>query len=363
MKVVFSHGLPFSLAHGGLQTLIESLMKELALLGVDVEPEKWWDPSQTSDILHFVQRPHQGNVLLAMQKGRKTIMTENFDVVASESRPRLFTRAFATRVARKLMPNFDSRLSFYRDLDAIVYVVPHEWDAVQQIYNLPSDKGFIIPHGLDPSALEALAGVQIEGDYLASVGTISPRKNSILLAASARKAKVPVVFVGKPFSDNDPYFRRFQDLIDNKYVRYAGYVVENEKYRILRGARGFALLSRGESGCIAVYEAAAAGLPLLLSDLPWAAKGYPQSDRLHLVALGSVSAIANRLESFYESAHRGPTATFPVGTWADVAKMYFSVYQKIYSRGNAISLSVGMEGAGKRAMDRTGAAVSEKRLA
>ena len=54
MKVIVSHNIPFYLAHGGLQTLIQALMKELTLLGVDVQPERWWDPDQTGDILHYL---------------------------------------------------------------------------------------------------------------------------------------------------------------------------------------------------------------------------------------------------------------------------------------------------------------------
>ena len=333
MKVIFSHGLPFSLAHGGLQTLIESLMRELALLGVEVEPERWWDADQAGDILHFVQRPNPGNVQLAKQKGRKTIMTENIDVVASESRFRLLMRTYATRAARKFIPGFDSRLRFYSDLDAMVYVVAHEWDVVQRVYGLPPERGFIIPHGLDPCGIEALGAAQPEGDFLVSVGTICARKNTVLLAICAKKAKVPVVFVGKPLSDDDAYFQQFRGLVDNKYVRYIGYVTDEEKYRILGGARGFVLLSKGESGCIAVYEAAAARLPLLLSRLPWAARGYPESDCLHLVPLRSVAEISRRLRCFYEGAHRGGTTTFQVGTWADVAKKYLRLYEKVYSRG------------------------------
>jgi glycosyltransferase involved in cell wall biosynthesis len=329
MRVIFSHNLPFSLAHGGMQTLIESLMRELTLLGIEVEPERWWDPNQTCDIMHFVQRPNPGNVRLAKQKGRKTVMTEIFDMVASQSRYRLFMRACATRASRALIPSFDKRLSFYRELDAMVYIFPHEWDVVRQIYHLPPERGFVVPHGLEPHAIEALGATQSECDYLVSVGTICPRKNSVLLATCARKAKVPVVFVGKPLSDHDSYFQQFRELIDDKYVQFVGYVPEEKKYEILRGARGFVLLSQGESGCIAVYEAAAAGLPLLLSELRWATKGYPASDRLHLVPLRTVAGIVDRLRSFYDTAHRGRTMTFQVGTWAEVAKMYLDIYERL----------------------------------
>jgi len=257
------------------------------------------------------------------------VMTENFDVVASESRSRLFMRTCATRAARALIPSFDRQLSFYRELDAMVYVVPHELDVVRQIYCLHQEKGFIVPHGLMPSAIEALEASQSEGDYLVSVGTICPRKNSVLLATCAIKARVPTVFVGKPFSDDDPYFLQFRSLIDDKYVHFAGYVEEEKKYELLRRARGFVLLSEGESGCIAVYEAAAAGLPLLLSELPWAARGYPPSDRLHMVPIHSVDRIVRQLETFYDAAHRGRTMTFPVGTWADVAKKYLEIYEQL----------------------------------
>jgi len=332
MKVIFSHNLPFSLAHGGMQTLIESLMRELPLLGIEVEPERWWDPNQTCDIMHFVQRPHPGNVRLAKQKGRKTVMSESFDVVASESKYRLFMRTCATRAARALIPSFDKRLSFYCELDAIVYNVPHEWDAVRQIYHLPSEKGFVVPIGLEPAAIEALAAAQSECNYLVSVGTICPRKNSVLLATCAKKAGVPVLFVGKPFSEDDPYYQQFLALVDDKYVQFVGYVPEAKKHEILRGARGFALLSEGESGCFAVYEAAAAGLPLFLSELPWAAKAYPPSERLHLVPIRTVSGIVDRLRKFYATAHRGQTMTFPVRTQADAAKMYINLYEKLMSR-------------------------------
>jgi len=57
MKILFSHSQPFFLAHGGAQTLLEALMRELAGLGVDVEPERWWDENQTGDIIHYMNRP------------------------------------------------------------------------------------------------------------------------------------------------------------------------------------------------------------------------------------------------------------------------------------------------------------------
>jgi glycosyltransferase involved in cell wall biosynthesis len=327
MKVIVSHNIPFYLAHGGLQTLIQALMKELTLLGVDVQPERWWDPDQTGDILHYFGRPM--NVGLAKQKGLKTVMTETFDLVASESNLRIRKRIIFTRMASKYLPGYAERVSFYRDLDALVYIVPHELDVVRRIYDVPDQRGLIIPHGLEPETIKALSEVEIEGDYLVSVGTICPRKNAVLLATCAKEARVPIKFLGKPFSEQDPYFLQFRELIDDKYVRYVGYVSEHVKHKILRGARGFVLLSQGESGCIAVYEAAAAGLPLLLSDLPWAINAYPTSNQLHFVLLDDPRRIVHALRSFYGIAHREQTMTFHVGTWSDIAKQYLKLYQSL----------------------------------
>ena len=85
MKVLFFYSPPFFLAHGGMQTLTEALMRELAALGVDIEPERWWDENQKGDIIHYMGRPLATVVRLARQKGFKVVMTENLDLTASRS--------------------------------------------------------------------------------------------------------------------------------------------------------------------------------------------------------------------------------------------------------------------------------------
>jgi glycosyltransferase involved in cell wall biosynthesis len=331
MKVLFSHTLPFFLAHGGAQTLIEALMRELANLGVTVEPVRWWDGNQTGDIIHYVCRTNVSSIRFAHEKKFKVIMTDLLDQTASRSRSRLFLQRTAIQAARLAAPGLASRFTWgiYRELDAMVFAVGHEWEVAQYLFDANPQRGNIIPHGLEPEALAQLAGAAPEEDYLVSCATIHPRKNTVLLAEAARLAKVPVVFLGKPYSANDDYFLRFKELVDGKYVRYPGFVTEAEKYRYLRGARGFALLSQYESGCIAVYEAAAAGLPLFLSNLPWAARSYPLAKNLQLADLSGVRKAAAQLEQFYQGAHRGREATFPVLSWREVAKEYLRVYEKI----------------------------------
>lgn len=331
MKVVISHAVPFSLAHGGSQTLIESLSAALRRIGVDIEPERWWDETQSCDILHYVGRPLGLTVRLAKDKGRKIVMTELLDSTASRPRTQLWIQRQMIVTARLMLGHLTGRLGWdaYPLIDAFVYATPLEWEVAKYLFDAPPDRGWIVPHGLEDRALEELSAPQAEEDYLISVATIHPRKNQIALVHAARRSGVPIVFLGKPYSDADTYFRRFLAMADGKLIRYAGFVPEDEKLRWLRGARGFVLLSEFESGCIAVYEAAAAGLPLLLAARPWATRGYPPSDRIRFARLDSRRRLAKDLAAFYASAHRGGGQTFPVLSWDAIASKYLDVYERI----------------------------------
>jgi glycosyltransferase involved in cell wall biosynthesis len=330
MKVLFSCPLPFFLAHGGSQTLVEALMRELAALDVEVEPVRWWDENQTGDIIHSIGRPIGIDIQLAHEKGFKVVMTELLDQAASRSALRLFLQRMVIRTGRKVARGLTGHYSWgvYQEIDAMVYAVPHQWDVAQYLFDANPQRGHVISHGLEEEALTQLSVAAPEEDYLVSAATIHPRKNTLLLAQAAHLAKVPIVFLGKPYSPDNDYFLRFKELVDGKYVRYPGFVSAEEKYRYLRGARGFGMLSMYESGCISVYEAAAAGLPLFLPNLSWASKSYPNARNLHLVELGAAKQIAPALKRFYNQAHRMDGSTFPVLSWRDIAREYLRVYEK-----------------------------------
>jgi glycosyltransferase involved in cell wall biosynthesis len=335
MKILFSYNFPFFLAHGGAQTLVEAVMRELAGLGMEVEPERWWDENQKGDVIHYFNRPALQNVQLAQKKRFKVVMTELLDQTASRSRMQLLAQRSFTKLARALVPpSLLGRIGWdvYGQLDAMVYAVEHEWEVAQYLFGARPDRGWVIPHGLEAEALRQLALPQEQEDYLVSVATIHPRKNTVLLAQAAHRARTPMLFLGKPYAADDPYFLEFKKWVDGKIVRYPGFVSTEEKWRYLRGARGFALLSQFESGCIAAYEAGAAGLPLLLSDLPWASRVYAKARAVKFVRLRSIAEIAADLGSFYALAHRQPGTTFPLLTWRQVAEKYADVYRTILGR-------------------------------
>jgi len=306
-------------------------MRELQNLGVKVEPARWWDENQTGDILHFIGRPPTLNVRLAHQKGFKVVMTDLLDQTASRTDSRLFVQWTFNRTLGRVLSKFTGQFNWeaYRETDAMIFAVPHEWEVAQYLFGATPSRGHVIPHGQEEEALRELARPQLEEDYLISVATIDRRKNSLLLAEAARAAQLPVLFLGKPYSENNPYFLRFRELVDDKYVRYPGFVSTQEKYGYLRGARGFVLLSQFESGCIAVFEAAAAGLPLLLSDLPWAKRSYPDARDISFLRPDRPAEVSRALTEFHERAHRRAGTTFPLLNWNQVAQSYLAVYEEV----------------------------------
>ncbi len=328
MKVLISHGLPFALAHGGVRTVIEELMREYELQGVDADYERWWLDEQPCDVLHTFGRPTALNTRLAQGRGIATVMTEYLDQPSSRPFWYRFLQRIAVRSLGRVAGDGIDRLGWdvYRLLDAMVYTTRHEWEVAQYVFSARPERGHIIPHGLRPAALSALSADAPREDHLVSVSTIAPRKNNLLLARAARTARVPVHFIGKPYAEEDTYFKRFRELVDDTYVHYHGFVSEEEKCIRLIRARGFVLLSSFESGSVAVYEAAAAGLPLLLSALPWAKTGYPEARALSFARLGSLHSVARSLAAFYESSRRQSEMTFPVPTWGQVAQRYLDVY-------------------------------------
>jgi hypothetical protein len=91
-------------------------------------------------------------------------------------------------------------------------------------------------------------------------------------------------------------------------------------------------MSQYESGCIALYEAAAAGLPVLLPTLPWATGVYQHARDKQFVPIKPPRFLAARLRKFYDEAHRRPGHTFPVPSWREIARRYIEIYDLVLSK-------------------------------
>ena len=168
------------------------------------------------------------------------------------------------------------------------------------------------------------------GSWVVCVATITEVKRVVHLAEAAIRAKTPVWFIGKPYSESDAYAQQFRALANSQreIIRYDGAIPDREKLaQAYREARGFVLLSAWESLSLSALEASASECPLLLSDLPWARSVF--GDKASYCPLSaSPSQTAAVLRKFYDSAPQLPNPPRPP-TWSSVAAQLKDLYTRL----------------------------------
>jgi glycosyltransferase involved in cell wall biosynthesis len=198
------------------------------------------------------------------------------------------------------------------------------------MFDAMPDRVHVIPNGVE----EVFFGSSIShlpssrADYLVCTATITERKKVVELAEAAIHAKTPVWIIGKPYSDSDPYYLRFLDVVrrSGDIIRYEGGISERSLIaNIYKAARGFVLLSTMETRSLSSEEAAASGCPLLLSDLPWARSTFEENARY--CADSSLLGMSRTLRSFYDLPHH--PVSLPPARWKDVATSLSDLYQGI----------------------------------
>lgn len=336
MKVILYDTTNAFLTPGGKTTHALKLQQEISKLGIDIQFARWWDKSQEdADIIHFLGIV-PNIVKKAKQKGMKTFFSMIFDFESSKSESDKKKTIIKNRII-DMLPSALSYGAYWRSLpeiDCIQFM--HRYDRETALRYFPKhinpEKVVIIPHAYDPSDMNisnhlSISDMRYPEKYLVSVANISKRKQTIKLARMAKRAQVPIVFMGSR-DVNDPYFKEFVKEVDNKYVFYPGYVSKEWKDCIISHASGFVLLSLGESGCIAVYEAAAYNLPLLLSNLPWA-WGYEHPTDISFCDQSNEQKAINQLKAFYYKARKLDHAPFVIHTWTEIAHSYVEKYNQL----------------------------------
>jgi glycosyltransferase involved in cell wall biosynthesis len=331
MKVLFNHGLPFALAHGGFQVQVEETRAALQCRGVEVEPVRWWDSSQTGDLVHCFGTPSVAYLDSVRDAGIPVVVTHLFTATCNRPPLALALQGLVTRGllalpgwgAIKNQLNWQS----YREATRLIVGLEAERRVLHTVYGVPDVRVSVIPLGLNRDFLTA--GPPSRSDArLISTGTITERKRCVELALMARAARVPVLFVGKPYHSDDPYWQKFAALIDGRYVLHHGQVEDRrEMIALLQASRGFVIFSRHENWCLSAHEAAACGLPLLLPDQPWSRECFGGgASYLHP---GSACDNPDLLRAFYEKASELSAPSVKLLSWDDVAEKLEAVYRSL----------------------------------
>lgn len=328
MKVLLHNHTPFMLAHGGAQIQIEQTKAALEHIGVTVEYLRWWDDTQTGDVLHFFGRIPVWLVQAAHAKNIKVVMSELLTEQGSRPPGRLKRQKLVSKILKRALPsslvtafNWES----YQLADACIALTSLEADMMNFLFDAPREKLHVVPNGVEDVFLQSRPSSR--GKWLVCTATITERKRVVELAEAAVLAKTPLWVVGKAYSDSDPYAVRFNDLVrrNPEIIHFTGAISDRARMaQVYRESRGFVLLSAMESLSLSALEAAACGCPLLLSDLPWARTVFKESVT-YCPITSDTAGTAAVLKKFYDDAPGLKPPAKPL-TWVDVARQLESVY-------------------------------------
>jgi len=331
VKVLIDQHLPFVFAHGGANTQVEQTKTALERAGVEVEFLRWWDGRQRGDLIHFFGAPTPAYLQMARQAGLPVLINTLFTDSCNRSLSRLKRQGWLIRamLSAPFGEGVKQHLPWrsYPQCAHNVVGLEAERTVLNVVYRAPDERISVVPYGMSAVFINAGPGVRKE-PYLICTGTVTERKNFVELAQMARTAQTPVLFVGKPYHEDDPYWLRFQKLVDNQWVRYRSHVdSEIEMAHLLQSARGFVFMSNYENWCLSAHEAAVCGLPLLVQDQNWSRERFGDQAR-YFPTIGVTSENIARLKQFYQDAPGLPAPEIKIYTWDDVALQLKAVYER-----------------------------------
>lgn len=338
MKVLFDCHMPACLAHGGGHVQAINTVKALREIGVDADYVNWWSSDQKCDVLHFLGRVDGFYTGFAKAKGIKFVLADLLTSQGSRTKlqrvPHWFLRQFDRLTGGRIIAA-KFGWTTYRMADAVVALTAWERDLMIEMFGAKPANVHIVPNGVEEVFFNnPTSNIQNpKSPWLVCTATVTERKRVLELAEAAVVAKTPVWIIGKPYTETDPYFLRFLEVVksSNGIVRYEGGISDREAMaEIYKSARGFVLFSTMESLSLSALEAAAAGCPLLLSDLPWAKCTF--SNAASYAPIAPASTTAPVLRKFYDAAQTRPVPQRPA-TWIEVAEQLKGIYETLLAKG------------------------------
>jgi len=128
----------------------------------------------------------------------------------------------------------------------------------------------VIPNGIDRELLQTIPEDSGYILFLSRIDTYTKGLDLLMDAFEMISSGYPnlrLILAGYEFDKFDKLMSERPSSLRRK-IEYAGFVTGHEKIKLLSGARIFVLPSRHESSPISILEAAACGIPVIVSDIP-----------------------------------------------------------------------------------------------
>lgn len=332
MKILIVVYPRFGLNKGGLQFQVLKTIEALESLGHQVVMyDPWQNQILDADILHVFSL--DGTLLHHINHAKVL----NVPVVLSPVFSCSGSSAYVVLLKRYLssVPGIYSDMKraylMVRAADAIIALNGAEEKLVTQVFSVSNHNVYVVPNGIEPKFAASDPGLFYEKygtkDFILQVGTIEPNKNQYPVIRAAVKGNFNLVVLG---AANKNYLSYYDACVSAsaKNVIFTGYIAHDDPLlaSAYAAAKAFILPSFNEVMPLSLLEAAAARLPLLVSNtvpvpdelLPYVRRFNPRKE----------ADVARAISSHNYDLR--PTITMT--TWRDVAKTITDVYSEVINK-------------------------------
>ncbi|MFA6511571.1 MAG: glycosyltransferase family 1 protein [Patescibacteria group bacterium] len=235
-----------------------------------------------------------------------------------------------------------------READRIIAVSESTADDIQMLFNIPSKKISVIYEGVEEfkrkrgGAERVKKKCKLTKPYFLFVGTLEPRKNlPHAIQAYARfvrregelASETEFLIVGAKGYRHEDVTAMIKQEKMQRHVRLLGYVSQEEKVELMKGAIAFVFPSLYEGFGLPVLEAMQLGTPVIASDTSSLSEIIGRSGML--VNAEDVSAMTRAMGSMLvnpkfriELARRGKRKAQQF-SWERTARETLKVYQRV----------------------------------
>jgi len=332
VKVRVLPAQPHCFAFGGFDIQMLAALEAARGAGVDARALDAWSRDADFDVLHVwgLEAAHTLAVTWARRAGKRIVMTALLPYLTLARRLRQWG-SYVIGPARW-------RRQLLACVDVLVVVNDLQREAAAQLYGLPMEQIAVVPNIVgEPFFQPASAPLREDSSppYVLCTGNICERKNQLRLAQAAVAAGCSLRLIGNALTGEEVYAAALSEYVArHATIRWIKGLQAGspELVRVYRAAAAFALPSIDETQPISLLEAAAAGIPLLTSERPFARQKYYRNARL--VDPLSVDSIRDGLQQVIAQPrdHVAPAGLLGECRQEVVGRAYRAAYQLAMSR-------------------------------
>jgi glycosyltransferase involved in cell wall biosynthesis len=330
--------VPFSIHQGGFELSAANLERELKK-NCDIKYLNFQKQNIDFQILHlFGGSSNWYDIAYHFPKDKKLVLTA---LAAANFKKGLnfYIKNKFIQILNKFTINrtVHDRVSFLlHKADGIICLNSLEKYFFIHRYNLSPDKLTIIPNGIKNIFFSkpnySFSRKFNVSEYVLFVGTITHRKNPLLLANACSRLGLKSVFIGNLSEIEVTYTRNFLNFVNNQKNNaywlsnlHSGDILLKSAYDC---CKVFCLPSSSETQPLSAMEALAARKKVILADLPYAHE-KPFLDNVIHCKINLASLESALLQAFRDSSSRKLTSDYSIKS---IAKSHKNFYLKIIKK-------------------------------